>query len=103
MLLAELRSGLTRYLATRPGDGPRTLADVVAFNREHADVELARFGQSLFEQALEGPGSTAEEYAAARARCLAPAATTASTPCCGSTSSTRWSPRRTRRRCRSTW
>jgi len=70
VMLAELRSGLETYLATRPGDGPRTLADVVAFNREHADTELRHFGQSLFEQALEGPGVDSEEYAAARARCL---------------------------------
>ena len=41
VMLAELRSGLEGYLAARPGDGPRTLADVVAWNREHADVELA--------------------------------------------------------------
>jgi amidase len=70
VMLAELRHGLEHYLATRPGDGPSTLADVVAFNREHADVELRHFGQSLFEQALEGPGVETEEYASARARCL---------------------------------
>ena len=70
VLLAELRAGLPRYLATRAGDGPRTLADVVGYNREHAGVELAHFGQSLFERALEGPGVDSEEYAAARARCL---------------------------------
>ena len=55
VMLAELRDGLPRYLATRAGDGPRTLADVVAFNREHADVELAHFGQELFEQGARGP------------------------------------------------
>ncbi len=70
VMLAELRSGLEVYLATRPGDGPRTLADVVAFNREHADVELKHFGQALFEQSLEGPGVDSREYAEARARCL---------------------------------
>jgi amidase len=70
VMLAELRSGLEDYLAARPGDGPRTLADVVAWNREHADVELQHFGQSLFEQALEGPGVDSREYAEARARCL---------------------------------
>ncbi|WP_254185169.1 amidase family protein [Nocardioides panacis] len=70
VMLAELRSGLEGYLAGRPGDGPRTLADVVAWNRAHADVELQHFGQSLFEQALEGPGVGSREYAEARARCL---------------------------------
>ncbi|MEO5711070.1 MAG: amidase family protein [Nocardioidaceae bacterium] len=70
VLLAELRCGLETYLATRGGDGPRTLADVVAFNREHAEQELAHFGQSLFEQSLEGPGVESQEYADARARCV---------------------------------
>jgi amidase len=70
VMLAELRSGLEGYLVTRLGDGPRTLADVVAFNRDHAATELAHFGQSLFEQSLEGPGVESREYAEARARCL---------------------------------
>jgi amidase len=70
VLLAELRSELPEYLATRPGDGPRTLADVVEFNRRHADTELRHFGQSLFEQSLSGPDIDSQEYAAARGRCL---------------------------------
>ncbi len=70
VLLAELRAGLSQYLVTRPGDGPRTLEDVVAFNIAHADVELVHFGQSLFEKALAGPDVDSEEYASARARCL---------------------------------
>jgi amidase len=70
VMLAELRSGLAAYLAGRPGDGPRSLEDVVAWNRAHADVELQHFGQALFEQALEGPGVESREYAEARARCL---------------------------------
>ncbi len=71
VMLAELRDGLAPYLAGRPGDGPRDLADVVAFNRANADAELAHFGQSLFERALAGPGTDSPEYAAARARCVA--------------------------------
>lgn len=70
VMLAELRLGLGEYLATRPGDGPRTLAEVVLFNRDHADVELEHFGQSLFEKALAGPDVTSTAYAEARARCL---------------------------------
>ncbi len=73
VLLAELRNGLAGYLAGRPGDVPRTLEDVVAFNRAHADSELQHFGQSLFEKALEGPAVGSEEYVAARARCVAAA------------------------------
>jgi amidase len=71
VLLAELAHELPRYLATRAGHGPRDLADVVAYNRAHADTELAHFGQSLFEQALAGPQVGSTEYAEARARCVA--------------------------------
>jgi len=70
VLLAELRSGIAGYLATRPGDVPRTLEEVVAFNREHAGAELAHFGQAFFEAALAGPDDGSPEYRAARARCL---------------------------------
>ncbi|RYC13222.1 amidase family protein [Nocardioides zhouii] len=71
VLLAELRTGLADYLAGRPGDVPRTLEDVVRFNREHAGTELAHFGQSLFEKALEGPMAGDPRHLAARARGVA--------------------------------
>jgi len=70
VLLAELQTDLDAYLAARSGDGPRSLAEVVAFNREHAVSELAHFGQELFEQALESGGRAAPAYTEARARCL---------------------------------
>ena len=68
VLLAELRSGLASYLGSRPGDGPRSLEEVVAFNLAHADLELRHFGQSFFEKALRGPQDGSPEYAAARGR-----------------------------------
>ena len=89
VLLAEFKVELGRYLATRDGDGPQSMADVVAFNREHADTELQWFGQSFFEQAVDAPGPDSVEYAEARAKCLGRAVTTGSTPCCASTSSMR--------------
>ena len=70
VMLAELRSGLADYLASRPGDGPRTLAELVEFNRRHAATELRHFGQSLFERSLDGPADGDEDYRRARARCL---------------------------------
>jgi amidase len=75
VLLAELRAGLPRYLAGRTGDVPRSLEEVVAFNRDHADRELVHFGQSLFERALAGPTPDDPEYAVARARCVSAART----------------------------
>jgi amidase len=70
VLMAEFRSEITGYLASRAGEVPRTVEDLIAFNLAHADVELAHFGQSVFESALTVPGVESEEYAAARARCL---------------------------------
>lgn len=71
VLLAEFRSGVADYLATRSGDVPRTLRDIVDFNRANAGTELAHFGQSLFEKALAGPDDGSAEHVAARARGLA--------------------------------
>ena len=68
VLLAEFRSGVADYLATRVGDVPRTLEDVVRFNREHAGTELAHFGQSLLEKALEGPRAGDAAHLEARSR-----------------------------------
>ena len=53
VLLFELRRDMDAYLATLPGEAmPKTLADIVAFNRAHAETEMRWFGQDLFEQAL---------------------------------------------------
>ena len=70
VLLSELRVEMAAYLSTRPGDGPRSLTDLIEFNREHAGEEMPFFGQSFFEAALESPGLDSEQYAAARAACL---------------------------------
>ncbi len=71
VLLAEFRAGVADYLATRGGDVPRTLEELVAFNRDRAQTELAHFGQSLFEQALAGPVAGSPEHLQARARGIA--------------------------------
>lgn len=71
VLLAEFRAGVADYLATRAGDVPRTLEELVAFNRDHAPQELAHFGQSLFEKALAGPVDGGPEHLEARARGIA--------------------------------
>ena len=71
MLLAEFADAIGDYLATRTGARvPRSLAELIAFNETHADVELAHFGQSILAASLAAPGVDSTEYAAARARCL---------------------------------
>jgi amidase len=80
-LAGEFLDDLDAYLSVRAGEGVRSLADVVEFNRDHADLELAHFGQEHFERALALGGRAAPEYVAARARnvtwaleaCLGPA------------------------------
>jgi amidase len=56
------------YLAAEAGfDGPRTLAELIDFNKRNADLVLSRFGQELFEQAEATSGDLADPvYLAAR-------------------------------------
>ncbi len=70
VLLYEIKWLLADYLATRGADTKvRTLADVIAFNKDHA-VELSVFGQELFEQAQAKGPLTDKAYVDARATCL---------------------------------
>ncbi|MBW8768361.1 MAG: amidase [Gemmatimonadetes bacterium] len=70
VLLFEFRPDLERYLATRPpGMRARTLNDLIAFNRAHADVEMPYFGQELFERAAKKGPLTSKEYRTALASC----------------------------------
>jgi amidase len=67
-LLTEFRHDLNTYLAALPGEHPATLAELIAYNAEHAASVLARFGQEVFEQAEATGGDLADPgYRAARA------------------------------------
>jgi amidase len=61
LLLVELKVALARYLATRNAR-VKTLADVIAFNREHAEQELPWFGQELLEKAEQTEGVASPAY-----------------------------------------
>jgi amidase len=61
LMLVELKVGLVKYLATRDA-AVKTLADVIAFNREHAEQELPWFGQELLEKAEETEGVASTAY-----------------------------------------
>jgi len=57
VLKYEFKHTLNEYLAATPASvKTRTLADLIAFNTEHADIELALFDQGIFElsEALGG-------------------------------------------------
>jgi amidase len=70
VLLYEFRSDIEAYLATLGTAQPhRTLADLIAFNRQHADDEMPLFGQEVFEKAVEKGPLTEKAYVEALATC----------------------------------
>jgi amidase len=69
VLLHELVEDLSAYLSNRPGQGVKSLAEVIAFNSENAESELIHFHQDYFDQALASGGRN-EIYHQARERNL---------------------------------
>jgi Asp-tRNA(Asn)/Glu-tRNA(Gln) amidotransferase A subunit family amidase len=72
LLLYEFKHDLNAYLASLPDEqlSTLTLADLIAFNREHADAELRWFQQEIFEKAEAKGPLTDEAYVEARALIL---------------------------------
>jgi amidase len=63
----EFKATLNDYLASTPRSvATRSLSDVIAFNREQADVELALFGQDIFEESNELGDLSDSAYTSAR-------------------------------------
>jgi amidase len=70
VLLYEFKADIEAYLARLPIEQPhRTLADLIAFNAEHADVEMPHFAQEHFEHANEKGPLTEPAYLEALATC----------------------------------
>lgn len=68
ILMTELKATMNAYLASTPSAvKSRTLADLIAFNRAHADRELALFGQESFEAAERTKGLEDPAYVKAKA------------------------------------
>lgn len=70
VLAHEMKVDMAAYLATRAPGGPKTLDDLIAYNRAHADVELQWFGQELFERAAATEGLDSAVYVSARLSAL---------------------------------
>jgi amidase len=67
-LLYELKDGLNRNLAARIGTSPRSLAELIAWNKAHTAQEMPWFGQDIMIDA-EGNGPlTDAAYIQARER-----------------------------------
>lgn len=71
VLLYDFKADLNAYLARLHGTVPvHTLADLIAFNREHATAEMPYFGQELFEQSQARGSRDSPEYRQALHRLL---------------------------------
>ena len=71
VLMSELKADLNAYLAsTPPAVKVRTLGEVIAFNKAHADEEMPLFAQEEFEAAEATRGLEDAEYLGARAKSL---------------------------------
>jgi len=70
VLLWDLKWDIEAYIEgyVEPSFPIRTLADIVAFNKEHADRELPWFGQDLFESSVNKTELSDPEYIAAVGR-----------------------------------
>jgi amidase len=68
VLQFEFKDGLNRYLQTRIGSSPRTLADLIHFNEAHSATEMPHFGQELFLQSNARGDLTDLHYLEAHAR-----------------------------------
>ena len=67
-LLYEFKDGLSRNLATRIGTSPRSLAEVIAWNKAHAAQEMPWFGQDIMLDAQAKGPLTDAAYVQARER-----------------------------------
>ena len=67
VLNTELKADLAKYLRSSPAPiAARTLGDLIAFDKEHAQQEMTLFGQEQFEQAEKTKGLHDPDYKKAR-------------------------------------
>lgn len=68
VLISEFKADLNAYLEARTGIKPKSLADLIEFNKQNADAELKWFGQEIFEDAEKTSGLNDPAYLKALAR-----------------------------------
>jgi amidase len=67
VLNTELKADMAKYLKSSPAPiSSRTLADLIRFNKDHAQQEMTLFGQEQFEQAEKTKGLDDPAYKKAR-------------------------------------
>lgn len=69
VLMYEFNKELPRFFSWwGPGAPLRSVADIVAFNKDHASAELPHFGQEILEASVDGGPLTESAYLETRAR-----------------------------------
>ena len=69
VMLYEFKAGINDYLrGVDVSSGVKSLADLILYNEQHADLEMQFFGQDLFEMAESKGGLDEAEYLAALAQ-----------------------------------
>jgi amidase len=67
VLQTELKADMAEYLKSSPAPiGVRTLADLIAFDKAHAQQEMSLFGQDFFEDSQKTKGLADPAYKKAR-------------------------------------
>jgi amidase len=62
VLVSEFKADLNVYLKSRTGLKVQSLADLIEFNKQHADTELKWFAQEIFEEAEKTRGLNDPAY-----------------------------------------
>lgn len=62
VLLYEFKAGLKQYLESHPNCKPKSLADLIEFNKSNPSTEMPWFGQEIFEAANQKGGLDEKEY-----------------------------------------
>ncbi len=62
VLLHEFKAGLNHYLSQTDAKQPKSLAQLIEFNKRHRDKEMPYFEQELFEMAQEKGDLSSKEY-----------------------------------------
>jgi amidase len=70
LMLIEIKAGVDAYLAGHPRAAVRSLEEVVAFNRLHADRIMPFFGQELLERAVAQGAVDEATHREVRQACL---------------------------------
>ncbi|MGW7245803.1 amidase family protein [Streptomyces decoyicus] len=61
--ITEMKHDIESYLARTPGNHPRSIAELVAYNKAHADTELEYFDQNILQTVADYAGKPSDaEY-----------------------------------------